>query len=85
MFDAQRPAAASLGRMNPGGARFYVTMDDGGSVLGFASDGLERDLDTAARSARLPISLVRVDLPLPAGSAPAQVTVVERFEPQGQG
>jgi hypothetical protein len=67
--------------MNPEAARFYVTMDDGGSVLGFASDGLESDLLASARSKLLPVSLVRVDFPLPAGSAPAAVTVVERFDP----
>jgi hypothetical protein len=66
--------------MAPGTARFYVTIDDDGDVHGFASDGLERDLLAPARTSRLPLSLVRVDIPLPAGSAPAQVEIVERFE-----
>lgn len=71
--------------MTPEGAPFFVTIDDAGSVHGFASDGLERDLLEPARKTRLPITLVRIDVPMPAGSAPAQVTVVERFEPRTQG
>jgi hypothetical protein len=62
-------------------APIYLTIDDGGSVVGFAADGLEGDLLASAKSQRIPVSLIRVDIPLPAGSAPARITVLQRFEP----
>ena len=61
-------------------ATFLLTVDEGGSVLGFASeDNPEGDtlLREAAARANVAASLVRVEMPLPPGSGSATVTVLE--------
>ena len=61
-------------------ATFLLTVDEGGSVLGFASeDNPEGDAmlrDAAARS-NVAATLVRVEMPLPPGSGSATVTVLD--------
>jgi hypothetical protein len=61
-------------------ATFLLTVDEGGSVLGFASDdnpegaGMLRE---AAARTNVAASLVRVEMPLPPGSGNATVTVLD--------
>ena len=62
-------------------APIHLTIDDDGGVHGFAADGLEGDLLASARRSSIPISLIRVDIPLPARSAAARITVLQRFTP----
>jgi hypothetical protein len=62
-------------------APIYLTIDDDGGVVGFAADGLEGDLLASARNYPIAVSLIRVDIPLPAGSAAAKITVLQRFTP----
>jgi hypothetical protein len=62
-------------------APIFLTIDDDGAVVGFAAEGLEGDLLASARSYPIPVSLIRVDIPLPAGSGAAKITVLQRFTP----
>jgi hypothetical protein len=61
-------------------ATFLLALDEGGSVVAFSADdnpqGDAMLRETAARSS-IPVSLVRVELPLPAGTGSATVTVLD--------
>jgi len=61
-------------------ATFLVTVDEGGSVLGFASEDAPEGasaLREAAARAVVPARLVRVEMPLPPGTGDATVTVLD--------
>ena len=61
-------------------ATFLLAVDEGGSVHGFSSeDNPQADvmLRAAAERSKLPVNLVRIDMPLPAGSGSATVTVLD--------
>jgi hypothetical protein len=63
-----------------GVATFLVTVDEHGDVLGFASEDNPEGsvmLREAAERAHVRASLVRVEMPLPPGSASATVTVLD--------
>jgi hypothetical protein len=75
-----RQALASSGATTAD-ASAWLALDEGGSCIAYA--GAESDLpdirraaDRYAQNSGLDIAVVRVDVPLPAGSAPARVSLI---------
>ena len=59
----------------------WFALDDGGSCVAYAGESsglphLHQAADRYSRDSGLDINVVRIDVPLPAGSAPAQISLI---------
>jgi hypothetical protein len=62
-------------------ASAWFALDDGGSCIAYAGEEsalpiVRKAADRYRRGSGLDISVVRIDVPLPAGSAPAQISLI---------